>query len=152
MQVTSESAAARRVRIAISAAVVAVLFVPVLTDRDSFPLSVYPMYASARSDESNIVLAVGVDAQGERRELSLALIGDSDDPLVVAGELRTAIAVGRADDRCVEIAARLETSGADDVVAIEVATERHNTVQRTMGEASLIGRTVHATCPVGDRA
>ncbi|MEZ5257170.1 MAG: hypothetical protein R2705_09865 [Ilumatobacteraceae bacterium] len=80
------------------------LFAPVVLDRDSFPLSTYPMYAYARSTRSTIVTAHGVDAEGRIVGLTPELIGDSDDPLLVVGELRAALSLGRGDVRCAEIA------------------------------------------------
>ena len=48
--------------------------------------------------------ALGLDEQGDEERLTLRVIGASDDPLIVAGELRTAIRNGRADERCEAIA------------------------------------------------
>ena len=80
----------------------------------------------------------------------LAVIGASDDPLIVAGELRSAMREDRADERCTEIADRArDWAGlADDVVAIEVVAERHDVVARAAGEPSLLDRTVHARCEI----
>ena len=80
----------------------AVLAAPVVFDRDSFPLSTYPMYARTRSAEVSFVTAQGI-RDDEIVPLSLEVIGRSDDPLVVAGELRAAIRRDEADERCREI-------------------------------------------------
>ena len=133
----------REGRIAVTMLVTATLLAPVAFDRDSFPLSTYPMYARTRSSESTIVTAYGRTATGERL-LTPGVIGDSDDPLIVAGELRAAINAGRAPERCREIAKR--ASNIDGVVGIVVVTERHDTVAHTMGQTSLLSRAVHATC------
>ena len=71
-------------------------------------------------------------------------------PLVVAGELRAVIRDGRAEQRCREIARRAaEWDGlADDAVAVEIVTERHDVVERATGDASLVERTVHVRCEV----
>lgn len=142
----------RRTRILITAGLVAALVAPVLVDRDGFPLSTYPMYSRTRGDAVTFATAQAVDGDGdgERTTLTLALIGDSDDPLIVAGELRDAIRDGRAAQRCEEIARRAATwddrpVGAD---TIEVVTERHDVVARVTGGASLRDRTVHASCEV----
>ena len=74
-----------------TALVVAALVAPVGLDRDSYPLSTYPMYATARPQEVDLPTAVGIDADGGTHRLSLALVGSSDDPLIVAGELWKAI-------------------------------------------------------------
>jgi hypothetical protein len=139
----------REVRAAVTAVVFAALLAPVLLDRDSFPLSTYPMYSSVRSGESTLLTARGVASDGSSRELTPTLIGDSDDPLVVVGRLRAALSVGRGDVRCAEIAERvLMRSEFDDVVVIEIASERHDTVARTLDQKSLIDREVRAACDV----
>jgi len=134
----------------ITAGVLAALVVPVVFDRDGFPLSTYPMYSRTRGDAVTLATAQAVDADGTSSTLTLAVIGDSDDPLVVAGELRDAISTGSADQRCLEIAER--AAGWDGLpgstVTIEVVTERHDVVAQVEGESSLLERTVHAWCEV----
>lgn len=134
-----------------TASVVAALSAPVVIDRDGFPLSTYPMYSRARPAVVTLVAANGRTDDGDRVALSLGLIGESDDPLVVAGELRAAIADGRAGTRCAEIAARAVAAGARmaDVAVIEVVSERHDLVDQVVGVPSLVERTVHASCEVG---
>jgi hypothetical protein len=140
----------RRARILITAGVVGALVAPVALDRDGFPLSTYPMYSRSRGDAVSFATAQAVDASGVVTTLTLAVIGDSDDPLVVAGELRDAIRDGRAQQRCVEIARRAaEWDGlAPDTATIDVVTERHDVVARVEGMSSLLDRTVHASCSV----
>lgn len=136
----------RAVRSVSVVGVLAALVAPVVADRDSFPLSTYPMYARNRSTEVSFVTAQGVGVDDRLSPLSLGVIGDSDDPLVVAGELRAAIRRDGAAQRCREIAARVSDP---TVLHVEVVTERHDTVQRLEGDDSLVRRTVHARCPVG---
>jgi hypothetical protein len=130
--------------------VVAALAAPVALDRDSFPLSTYPMYSRTRGDAVTFATAQAVAADGTVSTLSLGIIGDSDDPLIVAGELRDAIRSGEAGERCPEIAARAE--GWDGLpsgpVTIEVVTERRDVVAHVEGAPSLLARTVHASCEV----
>jgi hypothetical protein len=130
--------------------VLAALWVPVVIDRDSYPLSTYPMYSRARASEVSFVIATGLDDTGQQLRLSLGLIGASDDPLVVAGELRAAVADGRAEQRCERIAERVRQDGDGRVVTIQVVTERHDVVERVAERESLLDRKVHARCPVGD--
>ncbi len=133
-----------------TAIVAAALVAPVVLDRDGFPLSTYPMYSSARGEEVTLATAQAVDSEGAPSTLTLAVIGESDDPLVVAGELRDAIRDGRASQRCIAIAERaVEWGGlAPATVAIEVVTERHDVVAQVEGGDSLVDRTVHARCEV----
>ena len=136
-----------------TAAVVVALIAPVLFDHDSFPLSTYPMYAQARADRVTLPTAVGVDADGGIGRLSLGLIGGSDDPLVVAGELRESIARDAADERCDEIARRVAAAGATGpagvrLVAVEVVVEHHDVVDQAVGDPPPIRRDVQARCEV----
>ncbi|MET0907927.1 MAG: hypothetical protein ABWZ99_00545 [Ilumatobacteraceae bacterium] len=127
------------------------MVLPVVLDRDSFPLSTYPMYSRARPEEVTIPSAIGFDEAGDEHRLTLGVIGASDDPLIVAGELRTAIAAGRAQTRCAAIAERAARGLADELglVRIEVVMERHDVVAQVTGESSLLDRTVHANCALG---
>jgi len=132
-------------RAVLTVVVLGALVAPVVFDRDSFPLSTYPMYASVRSSETSVPTAVAVDADGVEHRLSLGLIGASDDPLIVASGLRRSIAGGRAADTCREIAARAAGRG---YVAVEVVTERHDVVARASDEPSLVARETHSRCEV----
>lgn len=139
----------RAIRGLVTAAALAALVAPVAFDHDSFPLSTYPMYSGSRGDESTIVTARGITSDGSSRELTPTLIGNSDDPLVVVGQLRASLSAGRGDVRCGEIAERVAgRSGLGDVETIEIVSERHNTVDRTLDQDSLIDRDVRATCEV----
>ena len=122
---------------------VAALLSPLVTGRDSFPLSTYPMYATARSDTADLVTAVGVTSDGEVRRLGLSAIGNSDDPLIVESLLRQAIANGTSQQLCESIALRSPTEAA----AIEVVTERHVLADIAQDpHAPPLDRTVHARC------
>jgi hypothetical protein len=140
----------RRARILVTAGVIGALVAPVVRDRDGFPLSTYPMYSRARGDAVTLATAQAIDPSGEVSTLTLGVIGDSDDPLIVAGELRDAIRDGRADERCAEIARRAQQWDRlpSDATSIEVVTERHEVVARVEGGDSLLARTVHASCEV----
>lgn len=140
---------ARWTRAAVTVAVAALLFLPVALDRDSLPLSTYPMYSSARSTTSTLVTAQLVVGD-ERRSLSLDIIGNSDDPLIVTGELRAAIRGGEAARRCPAIAERAVAQGAASPGRgrIEIVSERHETIEFVADRPSLVERTVHESCPV----
>jgi hypothetical protein len=137
-------------RIVATGVVVGALVAPVVLNRDGFPLSTYPMYSRARGDTVTFATAQVVDTNGTASTLTLRVIGDSDDPLVVAGELRDAIRDGRAAQRCEEIADRARSwSGLPSGdVSVEVVTERHDVVDQVEGDPSLLERTVHASCRV----
>ena len=121
-----------------------VLISPALRDHDSFPLSTYPIYASARPREATFVTAHGERADGSAHQLSINVIARTDDPLIAASRLADAVAAGRADELCVEIAARAPS----DVVAVVVVRERHDVVDGARGEDSLLQREQLARCAV----
>jgi len=142
---------ARTRRLAVTTAVVALLVAPVVVNTDGwFPLSTYPMYSSTRGVETTFVTAQGLTGDGNQRDLTPSLIGGSDDPLLVVGELRAVLAAGRGDERCAEIASRVSSrDDYGDVTAIEVVAERHDNVARTRGDDdSLVNREVRARCEV----
>jgi hypothetical protein len=140
----------RRRRIIVTTVVVGALVAPVVLDRDGFPLSTYPMYSRVRGEQVTLATAQAVGPDGSTSALTLEVVGDSDDPLIVAGELRDAIRDGRAEQRCVVIAARASRWGGlpPDATTIEVVTERHDVVAQVEGGESLVDRTVHARCEV----
>ncbi len=138
----------RRRRLAVTI-VVAALVAPAVFDRDSFPLSTYPMYSRTRGDVVGVATANGITSSGESFRLSLSAIGDIDDPLIVEALVRDAVRGGPSatDDLCRDIAERLAGSTSDfDRVA--VVTERHNVVDHASDRPSLVSREVHSTCEV----
>lgn len=123
---------------------VAVLVSPALRDHDSFPLSTYPVYASARSREATFVTARGQRADGSARRLSIDVIARTDDPLIAASRMADSVAAGRAGELCTEIASRAPS----DVVAVIVVRERHDVVDGARGDDSLLSREQLVRCEV----
>lgn len=115
-----------------------------MTARDSFPLSTYPMYASARADTADLAAAVGVTPDGSIQRLGLRVIGDSDDPLIVESLIRRAIANRTAPELCESIAQRVAPG---TVSAVEVVTERHVLAGIARDASAIpVERIVHARC------
>lgn len=147
----------------VTLAVLAALAMPVLLDRDSYPLSTYPMYSRQRSSTISFVVASGVRADGERIRLGLDIVGGSDDPLIVSALTRQAAADGPEGTArlCARIAARLRSllsstgsssahsEAAAAPVAVEVVRETHDTVARATGSGgSLLTAEELARCPL----
>jgi hypothetical protein len=122
----------------------AALVSPLVRNEDGLPLSTYPMYSGTRSNMSSFVTASGVDVAGDRTTLSALTISESRDRLIAQSFLNDAVRRGDAAAICIDIASRVERS----LVAVEIATERHDTVARLRGEPSLRDREVHARCEV----
>ena len=123
---------------------VAALVSPAIRNEDGLPLSTYPMYSSTRSHLSTFVTASGIDEQGRRTSLSALAIAESRDRLIAQSFLNDAVRRGDAESVCTEIASRVDPS----LAAIEIATERHDTIARLRGEESLQERDLHVSCEV----
>ena len=134
-----------RWRWVITLAVLAAVVSPALRNRDSVPLSTYPMYASARGEVTVLSTAVGTDHRGAIRRLSMDHIARSRDPLVTEALVDTAIRNADADELCREIASRV----GDDISEISVVEERHDLERYASGDPSLIHRQVQARCETG---
>lgn len=131
-------------RRAVMAAALVAIATPVVRDRDSFPLSTYPMYAGATPRVIGFATAVGYDSAGRERRLSLGAIARTDDALIAQAAVRDAIAGGRADAFCREVAGRV----GGDVVRVEVVEERHDVIAWAERRPSLEVRAVRAACEV----
>jgi hypothetical protein len=125
-------------------AVVAVAL-PGFTDRDSFPLSNYPMFSNDRGRINAFDTAVGVDVGGNVERLSPRRISGSYEVIHAASTVSKAIRAGDADGLCREIAARSRGHG---LVRIEVVTETYDAVRWFEGDETPLARRVHARCEV----
>lgn len=123
---------------------IVVLISPALRDHDSFPLSTYPIYATARPREATFVTAHGQRADGSVHRLSIDEIARTDDPLIASSRVADAVAAGRAAELCAEIAARAPS----DLVAVVVVRERHDVVDGARREESLLHSEQLARCTV----
>ncbi|KIG14039.1 hypothetical protein DB30_07306 [Enhygromyxa salina] len=122
---------------------------------DSFPLSTYPMFSTARPPISQIHTLLGVTASGEREVLSPTLI--SGDPWAILA-LETVLAAKRGGPKrrrelCEAVAARVaaDDSRADALEQIVFVTETYDAPAYFFGETSPQSTKVHATCPVPPR-
>lgn len=122
---------------------VTVLVIPAVTGTDDIPLSTYPMYANPRSSIVEFVVPVALDAGQVERDLSTTTIAETRDPLIAESFLRSEVAAGRVSELCQQIAMRITD---EQVVSIEIRTERHRVVDRALGDPSLIDQQVVARC------
>src|SRR4051812_27940031 len=136
-----------RAWLAAGLAVVVVGAVPFLLDRDSFPLSTFPMFAADIDRTQSVDTAVAVGGDGTAIRLTPAEIGGTTVVNQAANVVTTAIVGGRAGELCAAIAARLD--GRPAAVAVEVVTERYDAVRWFDGQHTPVERVVHARCPVG---
>ena len=132
----------------VSVAALALVFSPVLRpdQRDSYPLSTYPMFSYDRGRESALPTAVGVTVEGQARRLTPELISGGYEPVRAFATVGASIAKGDTADLCREIAERTVKSRATNVIAIEVVTEVHDVVAWFEGDKEPSQRIVHARC------
>jgi hypothetical protein len=127
-------------------AIVLVGAVPVVLDRDSFPLSTFPMFAADIDRTQSVDTAVGLAADGTTIRLTPEDIAGTTVVNQAATVVTTAIVGGRADELCAAIAGRLAVQTGP--VAVEVVTERYDAVRWFDGDRIPEDRTVHAHCAV----
>ena len=123
--------------------------IPLALDRDSLPLSTFPMFSAAIDSTQSIGTAVGVEPDGSTVRLVPQLIAGTtvvNQAVTVVGD---AIASGRADQLCADIARRVGNDGPPDAVAIEVVTETYDAPAWFDGQREPVARHVHARCEVG---
>jgi len=124
---------------------------PVLAERDSYPVSNLPMFASPRTRTEPVVTAVAVAGEGADRRvwrLGPRRLAGTDEVIAAGATLRRAVLAGSADRLCDEIAARVAVGGPRGAEGIEVITERYDAVAWFEGDRTPAERVVHHRCDV----
>lgn len=126
--------------------VVVIGIVPVALDRDSYPLSTYPMFSSRRTAIEPVHTAVVVSPDGTIRRLSPTQISGNDEVIIAAQLVYRSIRSDGGEVLCTDIASRLPASlvGAD----VEIVTERYDAIEWYEGNKSPVSRVVHTSCRV----
>lgn len=131
---------------------VALLLPPLrASQRDSYPLSTYPMFSHERGRLSAVATVVGVDGDGEVRRLDPHLVGGTDEVMLAVTTASRAVRAGkeRAAGLCREVAERIAASSRDELVGVEVRVETHDAVARFAdGDREPRSVTTHARCEV----
>src|SRR5947207_11665441 len=121
-------------------AVVVVGAVPVVLDRDSFPLSTFPMFAADIPATQSIDTAVGGRPDGSTVRLTPAQIAGTTVVNQAVSVVSTAIASGQAAEFCAAVAGRVQ-GGDDGATAVEVVTERYGAAAWFEGDRTPVERT-----------
>jgi hypothetical protein len=122
--------------------------VPLALDRDSFPLSTFPMFSADIDSTQSIATAVGVAADSSTVRLEPEVIAATTIVNQAVTVVADAIASGRADRLCADIAGRVRAGGPSDAVAVEVVTEAYDAPEWFDGDRQPVSRKVHARCEV----
>lgn len=129
-------------------AIVAVIgVVPLMLDRDSYPLSTYPMFSSRRTAIEPVHTAVLVDSEGEVTRLSPTQISGNDEVIIAAQLVYESIGRDGGVLLCDDIARRIGEPPSPSA-NIEIVTERYDAIAWYEGRRSPISRVVHASCGV----
>ena len=137
----------RRVASVVSLVAILVVLLPAWVERDSYPLSTYPMFSYPRDRVAVVDSAVGYDATGRRMRLTPTIIGGGSEVIHAAVTVSTAIAQRDTDALCQEIAAR-GASRRPALVRIEVVSEAHDVIAYFEGEETPASVVVHSSCEV----
>lgn len=116
---------------------------------DDYPLSTYPMFARPR-EHPWLSFVEGVDAEGNARRLSPALIGH-DEVMQVAATIRRAVEAGPSalEPFCASIAARVAASpDARAIAGIRVVRAQFDPVRYFVEGPVPAVRHVEAACAV----
>jgi hypothetical protein len=137
-------------RVAVYAGLVAVvlaMLAPTLfwPERDSYPLSTYPMFAAPRGRTSALTVVVGIGSDGTVHRLSAEEVTGTDEVMLAVATVVRAVNEGRAEELCEAVAGDLDR---DDVVAVEVRTERVDAVRWLQGDREPESVTLHERCEV----
>ena len=124
---------------------------PVLAERDSYPVSNLPMFASPRSRADPVITAVAIGGEGDDMQvwrLGPRRLAGTDEVIAAGSTLRRAVAEGSSAVLCGEIAARVAVMGPDEAQYIEIVTERYDAVEWFQGGRTPLERVVHHRCDV----
>ena len=137
----------RAAPIAISIAVLAAVLWPAISPDhdDGFPISNYPMFATARQREGRFHTAIGVTADGREVLLDPWYIGGSHEPMHALETVRFAVADDTTATLCAEIAQRLDKRRTD-ISSIEVRTDTMDAVAWFAGDEDPVASVVHSRC------
>ena len=124
---------------------VVVGIVPLALDRDSYPLSTYPMFSSRRTSAETVDTAVLVLGDGTVERLTPDEIAGTDEVIIAAVTVSESIRDDTVADLCAEIAERVGPS--DGAATIEVVTETFDAIAWYDGDRVPLDRVVHASCP-----
>ena len=125
--------------------IVAVIgILPVALDRDSYPLSTYPMFSSRRTAVEPVHTAVIAYPDGTIGRLSPTQISGNDEVIIAAQLVYEAIRRDGGEVLCADIASRL--NDVDTAAEVEIVTEKYDAIDWYEGRKSPISRVVHTSC------
>jgi hypothetical protein len=141
----------RLAAVLISIAAVGAVLSPLVwdEDRDSYPISSYPMFARDQGRVRAYATVVGVGVGGEVERLSPETIAGTREPVQAAETVVREVRRGHAAALCDDVAARIAARDSDpEPGRLEVVTETYDVLAYFDGQTEPEQRVVHATCDV----
>jgi hypothetical protein len=141
-----------RAWLVIAAMVIGLGVWPVWAQRDSYPHSNLPMFASPRTRAEPVTTAVAARGEGDNLEvwrLGPRRLAGTDEVISAGATVRRAVAEGTVAVLCAEIATRVAAMGPGEAERIEIVTERYDAVEWFQGRREPLERLVHHRCDVG---
>jgi hypothetical protein len=129
----------------VAAIVVIVGVVPLALDRDSFPLSTYPMFSSRRSSTETVDTAIVVDAAGDVIRIDPRDIAGTDEVILAAVTVSDALRDDTAVALCRDIVTRLDTRLPEGAI-VRIVTEKYDAIEWYGGDRTPLSTIVHADC------
>ncbi len=111
---------------------------------DTYPLSTYPMFATNRGEIHTFATVVGETDTGEVVRLSPHVIAGTDEVVLASVTVERAVARGREEGLCAEVAER----ASDELHSIIVRSERIDLIAHFSEEAAPLSITEHTRCEV----
>lgn len=148
----------RKAAAVLSIALVAAVLAPLRENwhkqpQDNFPFSYYPMFTAKRSATYKVVYLVGVDAQGQERNLTYQLAGVGGFNQI-RRQIDKTVRQGRAGALCKTVAAELTRRGTDrrvvpdEVKIIHVVSGHFRFEDYFSGRKAPATAEIQASCPV----
>lgn len=130
------------------AIVAIVAVVPLALDRDSFPLSTYPMFSSRRTSTESVDTAVVIDAAGVVNRIDPRDIAGTDEVILAAVTVSEALRDDTAGALCRDIVARLG-GRLPPSARVRIVTETYDAIEWYRGERNPLSTVVHQDCGGG---
>jgi hypothetical protein len=122
--------------------------VPLALDRDSFPLSTYPMFSSRRTSTESVETAIIVDASGRITRIDPSDIAGTDEVILAAVTVSDALRDETTDLLCQDIVERLGDR-LSAAAQVQIVTEVYDAIEWYRGERTPLSTVVHTDCQGG---
>jgi hypothetical protein len=140
--------------IAFGTVLLALVFLPVATNSNGFPLSNYPMFSKHRDTNVKVAHVVARSRTGHDRPVPPRLLDTAE----IMQASQTAVVAAKSDagaaELCARVAANVARAGTAwaDVDRLELRTDRYDAVRYWQGERTPKRSQVHATCTIDREA